>query len=141
MIRVARPADIEAMIEIWLRASKDSHDFIPFAYWEDHVPQMRKQYLPRSENFVEEQEGKVVGFLSLAGCKVAALFVAPEAQSRGVGASLLAHARSLRDELTLTVFVKNVRAVAFYEREGFQTIEERLDEDTGESELFMGWTG
>lgn len=41
--------------------------------------------------------------------------------------------------LTLQVYEKNLRAVRFYQREGFSVREKQVDEQTGEAEYVMEW--
>jgi GNAT superfamily N-acetyltransferase len=69
---------------------------------------------------VAEHGARVVGVLVLDGDLVDQLYVAPEAQGRGVGSRLLALAKERRPEgLRLWVFVTNTAARAFYEARGF----------------------
>lgn len=60
-------------------------------------------------------------------------------RSRGIGKQLLDHVKHLHPVLLLSVYRKNLSAVAFYNREGFSAIEEGMDEDTGELERTMRW--
>jgi len=66
---------------------------------------------------------EVAGFLALAGSYVDRLYVHPDAQRRGVGAALLAHAKQLQPAgLELHTHVENQGARAFYERHGFTAV-------------------
>lgn len=127
------------MAGVWLRASVMAHGFISRSYWEKNLEAMRNRYLPASENYACLEEGKVVGFISLSGNRVAALFVEPLMQGRGIGRALLCHAKGLRVELTLAVYSDNCRAAEFYAANGFDVTEERVDEATGCAERLMGW--
>jgi GNAT superfamily N-acetyltransferase len=80
---------------------------------------------------VYEQSGHPVGFISLLGSLVGGLFVAPEHQGSGIGRRLIAHAISLRGELTVDVFKKNLRACEFYASCGFVPESESIHEATG----------
>ena len=62
-----------------------------------------------------------------------------EARSGGVGRQLLDHVKTSRGQLRLQVYRKNLRAAAFYRREGFRVLEEGVDPETGEAELLMEW--
>ncbi len=80
---------------------------------------MREVVLVRDEIHVAEVDGRVVGFVALAGSVLEHLYVEPEAQSRGIGGALLALAKELRPEgFELWVFQRNEQARAFYERRG-----------------------
>lgn len=141
MIRAATTQDTDAIIDVWLAASRESHAFVTYDVWLSHVDAMRDVYLPDSETYVFCNEpGSVVGFVSLAGDDLAALFVDPIHQSQGIGSSLLRHAQSLRENLRLCVYVDNPRAAAFYRRHGFDPVSEGVDERTGQRETCMTWS-
>lgn len=139
MIRAATEGDVEAIIEVWLAASRQAHGFVAEGFWESHADDMREVYLPRAETMVGTSQGRVVGFVSLVGDDLAALFFDPLYQGHGIGAGLLARAKTLRSQLTLAAYVKNDRAVTFYRRHGFRVAHERTDEATGELEVVMTW--
>lgn len=92
MIRAFKEEDTETVIRIWLAASVRSHSFIDKAYWEEKAESMRTLYLPLSEIVVDEDRatGEVVAFMAFVEDYLAALFVAPAHQKRGVGSRLLA---------------------------------------------------
>lgn len=139
MIRRFAAKDLERVMRIWLEGNLDAHGFIPRSYWIDHVSEVREA-LPHATVFVHENEaGAVDGFVGLDGAYVAGLFVDRDARSRGVGGRLLERAKREAGCLTLHVYARNGRAVAFYMREGFTQVEEGVDEATGETELTMAW--
>ena len=87
------------------------------------------------------EEGSPLGFLALDGDQVQAFQVAGEARGRGVGRALLDHAKSRSRHLALWVFDANVRAVAFYAREGFRVAQrtDGLHNEEGLPDLRMIW--
>ena len=95
MIRAFKEEDTEAVIRIWLEASILSHSFIDKAYWEEKADAMRTLYLPLSEVVVDEDKdtGEVIAFIAFVEDYLAALFVAPAHQKKGVGSRLLALAK------------------------------------------------
>ena len=127
------------MIRIWYDASVIAHSFMPDSFWASHKPAMKEKYLPLAENYVFEQEGKVAGFISLAGQIVCALFVAPEAQGEGAGKALLEHAKALKGEISLKVYKENRKAILFYEKNGFRAVGEEVDEHTDCLQVLMEW--
>ncbi|MGE4470235.1 MAG: N-acetyltransferase [Desulfovibrio sp.] len=138
-IRPAEPEDLDTLLDIWLRASKQAHHFVPGDFWESRLQDMRELYLPAAEVHVHMEGKKPTGFLALCENTLAALFVAPEAQGKGVGSALLRQAREQRSSLELTVYNENKRAVAFYTAQGFHLEEIRTDPHTGHEEYLMRW--
>lgn len=140
MIRGFTPKDTPRIMEIWLAASREAHSFIPITYWEATAPLVEQEILPRAQTTVFEAQGEVIGFLSLIeGDHIGALFVAPEHQGQGVGSALMEQCKAGKELLTLAVYRKNQRAVAFYQRQGFALLQEHIDEATGQLELLMAW--
>ncbi|WP_107850590.1 N-acetyltransferase [Oceanimonas marisflavi] len=139
MIRQARPEDTDAILDVWLLASLQAHDFVPAAYWWRQQEQMRARYLPSAEVWVCEREGEIQGFVALAEDYLAALFVRPDCQQKGIGKALMATAKRLRRQLSLKVFCENDIAVHFYRQHGFAVLRESLDPGTGQPELCMGY--
>ena len=135
MIRKFQPRDEDAVIRIWLEASAIAHYFIPRSYWENNTASMRKTYIPRSETFVHTDD--TTGFISLSGNYLAALFVAPARQGKGIGQALITYAKTLKPELELNVYRENTRAVTFYKHQGFKITREQEDEATGQKEYAM----
>ena len=88
----------------------------------------------RLEEYVWEEEGRVLGLLSIgdtadrdrpAALEIWRIYLAPAAQGRGIGGRLLAfgerRARELgRREILIWAFRENRRALAFYEKHGYQ---------------------
>ena len=139
MIRNYRKTDLEEMVRIWYEASVIAHSFIPASFWALQKSAMKEKYLPLAENFVFQEEGQIVGFVSLVGERVCALFVAPGMQGRGIGRALLEHAKTLRGRLSLKVYRENEIALRFYEMCGFVAAGEEVDEYTGCMQILMGW--
>jgi putative acetyltransferase len=100
---------------------------------------MRDRYRPASENWVYCEEERILGFFALQQNTLAALFVVPEHQGRGIGRLLLNHAKSLRQTLSLTVYEANTKAIDFYIHHGFKMMIAQKDPHTGHSELLMSY--
>ena len=79
------------------------------------------------------------GFIGLTDSYIAGLFVKDTAQSKGIGKQLLDYAKSIRSEMSLSVYQENVRAVHFYKRERFQVQAESVDDNTNAKEFIMTW--
>ncbi|ATC59398.1 N-acetyltransferase [Vibrio anguillarum] len=139
MIRKYNSNDLDSVLEIWLEASVKSHDFVPADFWGSQVENMRNIYIPASEVFVYEIESKIVGFYALYESTLAAIFVFPEFQGKGIGKQLLSHAKAQRAILSLSVYKENKASYQFYLSQGFAVVSEQLDEHTGHPEYTMSW--
>ena len=141
MIRKFESRDLDAVMQIWLHGNLDAHAFIPADFWTDHF-EMVRDILPQAELYVHENEAtrQIDGFIGLSESHIERIFVAKSARSKGIGKALLDYAKSRKPCLTLSVYQKNQRALAFYRREQFVVQSEGIDEDTNEAEIQMLWT-
>jgi putative acetyltransferase len=139
-IKVIRPYqhhDEEAVIEVWYAASLLAHDFVPASFWKTQKQNIRHKYLPVAQTWVYEQDGQVVGFMSLLENYIGALFVHPDHQGQGIGTQLIDHAKAMHRVLLLDVFKQNTRSLHFYEKCGFEVTAENIDAATGCDNLSM----
>ena len=141
MIRKFEARDLAAVMQIWLHGNLDAHAFIPVSFWTGHF-EMVRDMLPQAELYVHEDKDtqQIDSFIGLTENHIEGIFVAESARSKGVGKSLLEYAKSRKPCLTLSVYQKNQRALAFYRREQFVVQSEGIDEDTNEAEIQMLWT-
>ena len=95
--------------------------------------------ISQAEVYIYEDKSRIQGFAGLDQDYIAGIFVREEAQNRGIGKSLLDRVKEEKRKLALNVYVRNVRAVRFYLREGFRIVEDGTDENTGEKEYLMRW--
>ncbi|MEZ8917018.1 N-acetyltransferase [Vibrio lentus] len=137
MIREYNPADIEAVLDIWLTASIKAHDFVVPEFWESQVANMRDLYIPASTTYVYQVDGEVRGFYSLYEGILAAIFVSTEHQGSGIGKQLMHHAKLERPNLSLNVYKENQATIQFYLSQGFSIVSEQVDEHTGHQEYTM----
>lgn len=70
---------------------------------------------------------------------IAGIFVKGTAQSHGIGRQLLDYVKDIKQNLRLDVYLKNERAISFYQRELFTIETETVDDTTGEKEYSMVW--
>jgi len=137
MIRAYQQADIDQVLSIWLDASIKAHHFIDKEFWESKVIDMREIYLPGSEIFVFEEDEIIKGFVALCGETLAAIFVSPDEQGKGIGKQLVDKSKEVRRHLDLTVYKENRDSIEFYEKCGFKMIKEQIDVHTGHVEILM----
>ena len=125
------------VINIWLEASIEAHDFVEKDFWKSKVKDMKEIYIPSAENYVYENEETIKGFISLFNDTLAAIFVSPNFQGAGIGRQLIEKAKNVRNHLNLTVYKENRRSVDFYEQCGFEIDHEQVDKHTGHPEIVM----
>ena len=131
MIRKYRDQDLDDLLAAWASAAAIAHPFLTqdfLALERENIPNL---YLPNAETWVFEDEGRVVGFVALLGNEVGAIFVHPNQQRRGVGRQLMDKAKELRGELIVEVFKANSIGRAFYAKYGFESVAEKVHEQTG----------
>lgn len=138
LIRKLKKADINRVTDLWLDTNLKAHDFIPSQYWKNNYEAV-KEMLPQAEVYVYENDNKIQGFVGLNDEYIEGIFVSDEVQSQGIGKLLLDFAKEKRMKLHLNVYQKNIRAINFYQREGFEIRGEGLDEATGEKDYEMIW--
>lgn len=138
MIREFRMSDVEQVMKLWLAGNKDAHSFVPEDYWHFHYSEVQEALL-KAEVFVYDTGEKIQGFVGMINEYIAGIFVDKDFRSHGIGAQLLNYIKQRHDRLSLEVYQKNVRAIAFYHRENFSILSEASDEDTGENEYIMVW--
>lgn len=140
MVRDFKESDLDQVIQIWLKASVIAHDFIPSSYWQEKKDDMKNIYIPSSQTFVYEDGEMVVGFISMLDNYIAAIFVLPEYQGKGIGTRLIDHVKKLYPILTLGVYSKNIQSIEFYKKHGFVVENETVEENTGEMETSMRYS-
>ena len=128
-------------MQIWLDGNLGAHAFIPASFWTEHF-EMVRDMLPQAELYVHENEAtrQIDGFIGLTENHIEGIFVVKSARSKGIGKALLEYVKLRKPRLTLSVYQKNERAIAFYRREQFAVQANGIDEDTNEAEIQMLWT-
>ena len=131
MIRKYQVSDTETIINVWLEASELAHPFLSEAFIEKEKENIRKVYLPNTETWVYQLSDEVVGFISMIGNEVGAIFLKPAFHGRGIGLQLMNQVAQLHDTLEVEVFEKNEIGRAFYKKYGFKEIKKHIHEETG----------
>ena len=139
MIRQYTEDDCEPIIDIWFAASLAATPFLSEDFLTEERENIRTIWLARAETWVYETEGEAVGFLSLIGNEVGAIFVHPDTQGRGIGKALMDHAASLHDDLFLDVFEDNAVGRRFYDRYGFKFEHKHLHEQSGQMQIRLSY--
>ena len=138
MIRKLQNVDINKVVDIWLKTNLEAHNFIPGQYWTGNYEAVKKM-LPQAEVYVYEDNKIIQGFVGVRDEYIEGIFVSDKMKSHGIGKALLDYIKDKKARLQLNVYQKNVRAMSFYQREGFTIQSEGLDEFTREKEYVMEW--
>jgi len=140
VIREYRPSDIDAVLDVWYRASRVAHPFLSEEFLDRERERIRTEHMPRARSWVFEKGGRVVGFIALLGNEVGAVFVDPDRHGRGIGTALMDVASERHEILELDVFEGNAVGRAFYAGYGFVPVGRHVHEETGQPELRMRFT-
>ncbi len=133
-IRSARQADIGAIMQIWLRANIAAHPFLDELHWHEKYDDMRSAFSRAAQTITYMEDGRICGFLSIsAEAEIIGIYVAPEAQRKGLGSSLMGYAKDTNACLKIRVYKQNDPAVKFLFNRGFSLMEET------ETEYVMHW--
>jgi GNAT superfamily N-acetyltransferase len=122
-VRVAVPADAEAMARVhWLSSNTAYERDDPF---ERRLAASHGLFEEEGVRpFVAEQDGEVVGVLTVGENELYAIYVHPDRWGTGVGLALLDSAHEALAQTcevaVLTCLVGNARARRFYERNGWE---------------------
>ena len=135
MIRPYTDRDLDELLDVWYRASLQAHTFLSTDFLDAERGQIAEQWIPMADTSVYEIAGRVVGFLSLVGDEVGAIFVDPDLHGRGIGRALMDGARDAHPILELNVFEANAIGRRFYEAYGFRFVDRHVNEAAGHPEL------
>jgi putative acetyltransferase len=130
-IREYLEADLPGVMNAWEAASAQAHPFLPPEFAAEVREAIPKLYIPNAETWVAEYDGQVIGFVSLLGNEIGAIFVDPQHQGKGLGLQLMNKARDIKGQLEVEVFSKNSIGREFYRKYGFTQVEEKVHEETG----------
>jgi putative acetyltransferase len=143
-LRPYRAEDEDATIELWLATWQQAYPAIDFAarvpWWRER---WRNELVPKADIVVAEAAGVLVGFVTIdATGYLDQLVVAPTYWGSELGDALVNEAKRLSpDRITLKVNTDNVRAIRFYERNGFVRAGEDVNPTSGRPVLRMEWKG
>jgi putative acetyltransferase len=143
-LRPYRTDDEDAAIALWLETWQQAYPSIDFAarvnWWRER---WRGELVPNAAIMVAEQAGTLAGFVTMdPSGYLDQLVVAPDHWGSELGDALLNEAKRLSpDRITLLVNTDNIRAIRFYERNGFAHAGEDVNPTSGRPVLRMEWKG
>ena len=120
-LRRATEDDAATLTRIFIVARTQCWDFFEITYPFDILKEVLGQQTPHV--WLAEVGGRAAGFATIEGNELDRLFVYPEFHGKGVALALLEKAKELSPtELWLWVFQKNLQAIRFYEKNGFESV-------------------
>jgi putative acetyltransferase len=134
-IREYKSSDLEDVLSSWECATRLAHPFMTEEFLAQERENTAERYLPNTETWVVEINDKVVGFVALMGNEIGGLFLKPEFHGKGIGKALADKAIDLHGDLEVEVFSENSIGRKFYSKYGFELLEEKLHEPTGQQVL------
>ena len=130
MIRKYKQSDIDEILEVWYQASRMAHPFLDADFMGMEKRNIRDVYIPNTSTWVFEKEKLVLGFISMMGNEVGAIFVRPDYHGMGIGRRLMDFVSDFHDEMEVEVFERNNVGRAFYDKYGFEMLEELVHKET-----------
>lgn len=134
-IRQYEQNDLEAVLNSWEVATRLAHEFMSDEFIAQERKNVAEIYIPNTEVWVVEISNQVKGFIALIGNEVGALFLQPECHGKGIGKALMDKAQELHGNLEVDVFKANAIGRNFYAKYGFEHLEEKFHEPTGQQVL------
>ncbi|WP_295848717.1 GNAT family N-acetyltransferase [Tardiphaga sp.] len=140
-LRRYRTSDEDAAIALWLETWRKAYPSIDFDarvdWWR---ARWRDELVPLAEIVVAEQDGAMVGFVTIdATGYLDQLVVSPAQWGTDISRRLVDEAKRLAPGgVTLKVNADNVRAIRFYERNGFTKTGEEVN-SSARAVLLMAW--
>ena len=143
-LRPYRAEDEAAAIALWRETWQQAYPSIDFSarapWWRER---WRNELVPNAAIMVAEEAGELVGFVTIdASAYLDQLVVSPDRWGSELATALVNEAKRLSpDRITLKVNTDNVRAISFYERNGFAHAGEDVNPTSGRPVLKMEWKG
>jgi putative acetyltransferase len=141
-LRPYRAEDEAAAIALWQQTWQQAYPKIDFTarvtWWRER---WRGELVPNAAIIVAEQAGALVGFVTIDSTGyLDQLVVAPDHWGSELANRLVDEAKLLSpDRVTLLVNADNIRAMRFYERNGFAHAGEDVNPTSGRPVLRMEW--
>jgi putative acetyltransferase len=142
-VRPYTAADENAAIELWQRTWQHAYPEIDFAermgWWRER---WRNELVRQARIFVVEMDDEMEGFVTVDPLNgyLDQIVVAPEFWGSNVAALLIDAAKSVSPAgLELLVNQDNGRAIAFYEKNGFEMAGDDVNPTSGRPVFRMRW--
>ncbi len=139
-IRQYKLSDLGGVLDSWEVATRLAHPFMTDEFIAQERKNVAEIYMPNTDTWVAELEGEIKGFIALMGNEVGAIFLQPNCHGQGIGKALMDKAQEIHGNLEVEVFKVNNIGRNFYSKYGFEQLEEKLHEQTGQQVLRLKFT-
>ena len=140
LIRKYKATDLDAVLSAWETATRLAHSFMTDEFIAQERKNVAEIYLPNTETWVVEMDSGVQGFIALIGNEVGAIFLQPDFHGQGAGKALMDIAQEIHGDLEVEVFEENAIGRNFYSTYGFEYLQQKMHEATGQSLLRLKFT-
>lgn len=115
--------DFDTLTGLWEASVRATHTFLKETDIVWLRPRIRNHYLIHVElRAFRDEHHAILGFVGVANAKIEMLFIAPQAQGKGIGKQLLQYAIHHMKAVELDVNEQNPDAVGFYQHQGFEIV-------------------
>ncbi len=132
------------LLEIFLSARSDSRSGIPSLSRsnENLLNWISETLIAQKVTWIASADSEILGFITFSDHAIDQLYVHPEYQNKGVGSELIELAKlSMPSGIKLYTFQSNLRALNFYEKNGFQELQRSDGQNNEEKspDVLLSW--
>lgn len=138
MIRPLKSSDVSRIKKIYAGSNEKNGLAVPSGHFFNDSLKYINETLHKCENTVFEEDGRVLGIISVSHDYIEGLFVDPAHWNRGIGSALLDSVVKTGKDLRLQVYENNINAVKFYQKHKFTVTNRGKCPATGLEFLEMG---
>lgn len=114
-------SDYPALVEIWERSVRATHDFLTEEAIQEIKGCLPKDYFPNVNRYALQDNDTLAGFIGLSDRKIEMLFIDSTSRGNGYGSMLIELAKE-QGATEVDVNEQNSSAVGFYMAKGFKLV-------------------
>ena len=121
----------QQILTVWKQSVSVTHDFLTLTDFTEIKELVQTINFYRFQVYCLTKDDFVIGFIGVADKKIEMLFLDPKYFGQGLGKMLMNFAISELAADKVDVNEQNIKAVNFYKKSGFETIERTEKDDQG----------
>ncbi|GEP19481.1 GNAT family N-acetyltransferase [Pediococcus argentinicus] len=131
---------LDQIMNLWLTGNIEAHGaYVSDEYWKNNMAMVRHEIEHNADVYVVEKDNQIQGFCGVQEGYIAGIFVSHDAQGQGIGTQLIEAAKRDNNQLVLSVYAKNKKAIKLYENQGFKITKSEIDDETNVEDCEMIW--